>query len=40
MQVDLVTMPQHFMQNGYLSLGAGKVFHPGEWEYHNLMIAP
>ena len=38
MQVDLVTMPQHFMQNGYLSLGAGKVFHPGE--YHSLILSP
>ena len=25
----LVTMPQFFKENGYISLGAGKVFHPG-----------
>ena len=26
---ELVTMPQFFKENGYLALGAGKVFHPG-----------
>ena len=26
---DIVTMPQYFKQHGYLTLGAGKVFHPG-----------
>ena len=32
---DLVTLPQYFKQNGYLTLGAGKVFHPG---YINIVI--
>ena len=26
---EVVTMPQYFKQHGYLTLGAGKVFHPG-----------
>ena len=25
----LVTLPQYFKERGYLTLGAGKVFHPG-----------
>lgn len=26
---ELVTMPQYFKENGYIALGAGKIFHPG-----------
>ena len=26
---ELVTLPQYFKERGYLSLGAGKVYHPG-----------
>ena len=29
---EVVTMPQYFKQHGYLTLGAGKVFHPGNSE--------
>ena len=28
---DIITMPQYFKENGYLTLGTGKIFHPGEW---------
>ena len=27
---DWITMPQHFKKNGYVTLGAGKIFHPEE----------
>ena len=28
----IVTIPQFFMENGYYSVGAGKVFNPGQWD--------
>ena len=29
--VQVVTMPQYFKESGYLTLGSGKVFHPGKF---------
>lgn len=43
---ELVTLPEHFRNNGYLAVGAGKIFHhtagnnpPAVWdEYHRLVF--
>ena len=29
--LQVVTMPQYFKESGYLTLGSGKVFHPGKY---------
>ena len=29
--LQVVTMPQYFKESGYLTLGSGKVFHPGKF---------
>merc|ERR1712038_794975 len=30
---DWLTIPQFFKENGYISLGVGKIFHPGSEDY-------